>query len=215
MTITLVQQANSSGTTSTTTTLGSNPTANNLLVIICGLNTSGQTISTVSNTAGDSFTRAGSTINDGVGEAELWYCLSTAGGANAKSIVVTQTGSGNSVRVIVCEINTSTGTWALDATANASGSSPPSGPSIVTATAIEFIAGAWHDGSALTSPTGGFTALTSSSTFNGGMYQITSSSGTFTFGGSDGGGGMWCLAGAAFKTVTGATPKGSFFPLMA
>ena len=117
--VTQVTSADPSGSAELTrTTPTFVATAGNLLVVAISFGqTGGNSITSVTDTAGNTYTAlsTGTTLSGGIPTvAQLWYCLSTAGSAS-NAVTVTQSGGsgGNSptLDVTVLQYNTSSGSW--------------------------------------------------------------------------------------------------------
>jgi hypothetical protein len=211
MAITFVSRANSgahvNAATSTTTPAQSHA-AGNLLVAVFSCQLAGATVSSVANTALDTWTPTTNTPypeTGGVNDELIYYTLSTHG--NASDVVtITFSTTVNYLTATVYEFHSSTGTWSY--VTDNTGSSP-TGTAISTgvltlAGASVIVATAETDASAPTTPGPGYT-LTASDGFGFTFdeYHITSTSEAATATANSSA--DWAILAAAFQEGGGGS----------
>ena len=183
-------------------------TAGNFLVCV----SRGPSTAVIADTIGNSWVK-GPGIDNGAGGTYIWYALNCKGGANK----VTQ--SGGASQWVASEFSGVALTSALDKTNAATGSGNPyaSGSIGSLASANELIIGGVSNETAngqTDTPTGGFTDAATAPT-NGNFnvfqaYQIISSLGAYSYGGSYSGSNSWAAAVASFvAAVTTHSISGS------
>ena len=211
MAITLVQQKDANGTgTTQTVVFTSNVTAGDLLVLVIAAATAPMTVSSISDTRGNTYTnRTLPTGNDGSTLSNAVYdCVSVGSGANTVSVTVSA--SGGFLELKVWQFHTTSGTWTYD-TGNKSSSAsanPAVSGNITTAQAVEALVGfAGIFGTAGTYGSGWTGTNTASG--NTSAYQITSATGTYQYSVQQGGLNRY-MASIASYYAAGAPPTQTF-----
>lgn len=130
-----------SGTTTTTGT--QSHTAGNLLVVVAYHQSSGATVSSVANTAGDTWTKSPKSpqVDGFVRQVEIYYTLSTAGNASDQT-TVTYSGIETYTGASVYELSTNAGGFIfLDDQVGAGTSTTPATATLTAANPAVIIAG--------------------------------------------------------------------------
>jgi hypothetical protein len=211
MAITLVSRANDAAhvnAATSTTTPAQAHAAGNLLVAVFNCQLAGATISSVGNTAGDTWTPTTNTpypeVGGGVNDEIIYYVLSTVGNAS-DVITITLSAPVSYLTATVFEFHSSVGSFsyvsdspgsAPSGTAISTGVLTLSGPSVI-------VAQAETDASAPTTPGPGYTLNANDGfgfTFD--EYHITSTSEAATATANSSAG--WGILAAAFKEVSAA-----------
>ena len=192
------------------TTAAQTHTAGNLLVVCATSISSGGSLGSVHNDAGDTFTLAGSIRSSTVGDlqnAGIWYVASTAGATNDTTWALAADGNLiYKVGVTVFEVSGAAASPLDDA-----GGGPGSGITMSTGTlavtaAHDFIASCGHDGGEVLAGQSGYTftplGATSDTKVAADEYIITTSSSDALMTNA-GNGGAAVIAGASFKEASG------------
>lgn len=195
--------ATSAGTNSTTMVSPSQThVAGNLLVAVFQHQfQSSADISTVANTALDTWTQTPKTPQGtNVNHQEIWYVLSTAGHV-ADIVTGTTTGSNSYTTVAVYELSTDSGVWSFVTDAKAVGNSTAISSGTLTITQSSVLIGMYETdtGAQPTSPSG-TQASSDGGSFIWDSYQITSSSGAVS---ATQGSNNWTIIAAAFTAGAG------------
>lgn len=171
-------------------------TTGNLNVVFVKWESGGNAVSSLTDTAGNTYTQVGSTITHTLGEpfCAMFYCENATGNA-ANQFTINFTGSGNNFIVILAEefsgITTSSSTDGSPTTANTGNGTTFTTGDITTSTSGLVIMGV-----------GGFTALSSQSGTQGNPDFSIGVAGSDTFF-------AYLLSGSAQTVSPGATATGS------
>jgi len=203
----------SSGSFSSATTAG-----NCVVVAITADNTSNVTITTTGVTLGGSagnFAQAAATQSgfaDSVTTyAGIWVDPSCAGGQTAIAATVTNGvfTSGNGTGLIIYELSGVTSASPVDrtSTGNATtGTALSSGTTATTTQAVEAVIGVLSSYASMSAYGSGYTNLTiaeGSNVYGAAGYQVTSTTGTFSYTGTQGVSGPWAAVVVTLKSLSG------------
>ena len=200
-----VQDTSGRGASPKSLTFGSNNTAGNLIVVGIAAEGGGTTVSSITDTQGNTYTQAGTALYSASNDIEVWFAVAKSSAAN--TVTVTQTSG--TIDVNIAEYS---GVNTLDTSGGFTGGVSAVVPSVTltTATNNELLYG--FQGAAAVNYTAGSGFTGRSNSGNGfGIYYLaedsngntnTAGSNTVTYTGStESYGGM---VGVAFKQVSGA-----------
>ncbi len=191
-----------------TATFGSATTAGNLLVVLVNYNNGASDTQSVMDTAGNTYTQAGTGFTDGAAHHfEIWYAENAL--ANAGTVTVKTNNAGGYIyfSVTVYEVSGADASNPLNTTstgASGSGSALSTG-TITLAASSEIIFAPMEADGTLTSGTcnaGGYTC-TAYQTYLGDTYHITSSSEAAVA--TANGSANWGIFAASFKVAAAAS----------
>lgn len=174
--------------------------------LVCCVSVQNSNSITIANTAGDTWTSAGSAANN-ANYVRIFYASSTAGHATDITTATLSSGTGNYFQCVVYEFSGCDTTGALDGSAvgtSGNSTSLSSGSITVTAASAVIVALMEADGQSLVAGTGYSLTL-----FNGGSgdgryfadeYHIVSASESAS---ATCASGSWVINGASFKVASG------------
>lgn len=139
----VVTTTSSGGTPNTASAaFSSNNAAGSLLVAAIGINTSSPSVSGITDSQGNTWSKAAAT-NGSSSDAEVWYAPNSKAGANTLTITITGTSSARPTTVDLVEVSNIVLASPLDKTAlvSSSGTTPATGVTGVTTKAVEFLYG--------------------------------------------------------------------------
>ena len=143
-------------TASLPVTFGLAQTAGNLNIVVVGWNDTTSTVTSVSDSRGNTYAQAGSMITGSSARQSLYYAKNIAAGSNTVTVVFNQAARYVDVRILEYSgLDTSN---PLDVTASAAGSSvSPNSGAATTTSASELIFGAGTTATGFYAPGSGFT----------------------------------------------------------
>ena len=182
----VVQRANGASTGTATASFSSDTTAGNTIVLMAQVSSATEVVQSVAGAGVSSWHQiAGATIDTGGYDTEMWYGDVTISGSGTITVVESG-GASDNVRLIAAEVSGLVSSPVDQATATTyTSTTSPVTPTINTTASNEIVFGYAKDlgtGSTISSPTNGFTALTSPVVYNALAYEVTSSSGAYSTG---------------------------------
>lgn len=193
----------------------SSTNAHSLLVVGWSSITSTATVTGITDNKGDSFVEAGSAraVDGSNSMIDIWYAKDVAAGV--MSITITPSPSGADGGAVIWEVANIDTVSPLDKTGvlNSGGpSATPSGPTLTTTFANEFVVSAISPQNTVSGITSG-NAFTNDSTvyYNGWAHLITTTTGTFNAQWNVSSSGTYASSAVAFKPV-GTTAPPSYHP---
>ena len=179
----VVQQANNAGTGTVAATFGSNTVVGHTIVLMAQVSSASNTVQSVTGAGVSSWTKISSaSIDTGGYDTEMWYGNVTSSGSNALTVIETGAGT-DTIRLIAAEVSgLSSSPVDQAATSTFSSSTTPTSPTITTTSNNEIVFAFAKDGgigASITTPTNGFTALTSPVVYNALAYETTNSAGAY------------------------------------
>ena len=143
--------------TSVPVALGVAQTAGNLNVVAVGWNDTVSTVTSVTDTRGNTYVQAGSTVTGTAGRQAIYYAKNIAAGSNTVTVAFNQAAPFVDMRIL--EYSGLDQTSPLDVTAGAAGAGTAANSGTATTTsANELIFGAGYTVSTYSGPGAGFTA---------------------------------------------------------
>jgi len=176
-------------------------TAGNLNIVAVGWNDTTSTVSSVSDSRGNTYTQAGTTISGTGMRQAIYYAKNVTAGSNSVTVVFNQAAAYVDVRIL--EYSGLDTTSPLDVTAGAAGNSAsPSSGAATTTSSNELIFGAGMTASAYSAAGAGFTSrIITSPDKDIAEDQLGSSAGSYSASAPLSSSSAWVMQMATFKAT--------------